>query len=110
MNTRDLGDKLEKDLENLLGMRRTAKSGAHWDNADLSSRSLLIEAKVKNTAKWLQPSRAEIIKLIKQAKAVGKEWAYVQRNSAGDFVVLDLNFFAELIEAWKNENQNNSTS
>ena len=84
----------------LLGTLR--KSGAHWDNADLSTHTLLIEAKVRHEP-FFKPSKKELEKLIAQASKHCKDWAYIQKTDGGTFVVCDLEFFTEATEAYFND-------
>lgn len=95
MDNRAIGDKFEEYVSNLLGIRTTAKSGGHWDNADLANKHVLIECKVKHVP-FFKPVKKEIQKVMNQAVKHGKEWAYIQRTDGGDFVVCSLDFFAEV--------------
>lgn len=104
-NLREKGDFFEEKIANLLGIKRTAKSGAHWDNGDLACKGLIIEAKVKDTESWFRANKAEITKVIKQAEKHGVDWAYIQHNKAGDFVLLSLDTFVEMTEEWFKRNE-----
>jgi len=99
---REEGEEFEKDLANRFGIKTTAKSGAHWDNADLSTHTLLIEAKVRHEP-FFKPSKKELEKLIAQASKHCKDWAYIQKTDGGTFVVCDLEFFTEATEAYFND-------
>lgn len=102
--SREIGDRFETEVANLLNLKKTAKSGAHWDNGDLYTtigplKDFVIECKFKNI-RWLQPNRLEIIKLQQQAiKAGHKDWLYIQKNQAGTFVVLSIDAFSELLNS-----------
>jgi hypothetical protein len=107
MNTRAKGDKLERKVANLLDLETTAKSGGHWDNADLTTRDpnhplrdFVIECKYKDIP-WLRPVRSEIEKVQAQAKKGFKDFIYIQENQAGDFVIMSLDALASLIEKIK---------
>lgn len=94
---RKKGDKLEIRISGDLKINRTTNSGAKFDNADLSNNDLIIEAKVKDKP---TPSitKKEIEKLIAQAKKHNKEWLYIQECNSGTYVLLDYNFFLEILE------------
>lgn len=95
--SREKGDLLEDRVANDLGIKKTTNSGAKWDNADLSNRKLIIECKVKDK-EGFQGCKGEIKKLIAQAAKHSKEWAYIQQNKSGTFVVIDYNYFLELLD------------
>lgn len=94
--SREKGDKLEDLVSTSLNINKTTNSGAKWDNADLTNTKLIVECKVKGKENF-QPCGNELKKLIAQAKKHGKEWVYVQENLSGRFVVIDWNYFLELI-------------
>lgn len=98
--TREIGDKLETKLSELLGINKTTNSGAKYDNADLANRDIIIEAKVKNTKTSFSVPKTELTKVIKQARKHEKEWIYVQQNALGTFVLLDLDTYVEMSEEW----------
>lgn len=98
--SREKGDQLEARVANDLGINKTTNSGAKWDNADLTNRELIIECKVKDK-EGFQGCKSEIKKLIAQAAKHSKEWVYIQQNKSGTFVVIDYNYFLELIDGTK---------
>ena len=90
------GYEFEERLEDLLdGLKRTAKSGGHWDNADLANEFTLVEAKVKSLDNFRAP-KGELTKLKNQAEKHGKDWVYIQKNDSGEYALLDLRFFITL--------------
>lgn len=93
---RKFEDKLAKDLE----LKKTARSGAHWDNGDLSDSHVIIEAKSK-TSPYFKPVKSEIKKVQDQATKHGKDWAYIQETDGGTFVVTDYQFFLEMWQMWR---------
>lgn len=95
--SRDKGDRLEDKVAADLGLNKTTNSGAKWDNADLTNKKLIIECKVKSKDGF-QGCKSEIKKLITQAAKHSKEWVYIQQNNTGTFVVIDYNYFLELID------------
>lgn len=102
---RDKGDRFEKEVANKLNLETTAKSGGHWDDADLYAYNkshplslFIIECKYKEVD-WLRPVKSEIKKVMKQAEKINKDWMYVQGNNAGDFVVMSLDALAELLDS-----------
>ena len=95
--SREKGDQLEARVANDLGINKTTNSGAKWDNADLTNRELIIECKVKDK-EGFQGCKPEIKKLMAQALKHSKEWVYIQQNKSGTFVVIDYNYFLELID------------
>ncbi len=99
MNKRQKGDEFEKQLSRLFSIRLTAKSGAHWDNADLATETVLIEAKVKDVP-FFKPSKREVEKVIAQANKHGKDWVYIQKTNGGTFVLCSLDFFEEVSEEY----------
>lgn len=98
-NSRKIGDEFEEEVANKLGLRTNAKSGGHWDNADLSSKNVLIECKVKSVP-FLRSNKAEIQKVINQANKHYKDWVYIQKTDGGTFVVCSLDFFVEATESY----------
>ncbi len=100
--SREIGDKLETKISELLGINKTTNSGAKYDNADLANREVMIEAKVKHKPSFTIP-KTELTKLMKQAKKHGKEWLYIQENMLGTFVLLDLDTYIEMSEKWWKE-------
>ena len=99
---RSIGDKLEDYLESRLkGVKKTTNSGAFWDNADLSSKDCIFEAKVKNKGGVsISPKILEKVK--KQAARASRESIVIQQVPCGTYVVLELEFFIELWEMYAN--------
>lgn len=97
MSKSEDGSIFEAHVSRLLIIDTTARSGAHWDNGDLFDKEWIIECKVKNTFKNFRPVAKEVKKLIAQADKHMKEWAYVQRCQAGDFVMISLDQFAAML-------------
>lgn len=95
--SREKGDRLEDKVAHDLGINKTTNSGAKWDNADLTNRDLIIECKVKDK-EGFQGCKTEIKKVMAQAVKHSKEWVYIQQNKSGTFVVIDYNYFLELID------------
>lgn len=99
--SREVGDAFEKEVADLLDLQITANSGAKFDNADLYSfngplKNFVIELKVKSIDNFRAP-KDEIEKLKKQALKFTKDWAYIQKNNSGSYILMDLNAFAELV-------------
>jgi hypothetical protein len=89
--SREKGNKLEKKIEKRLkdiGVKRTAKSGGHWDNADLRGPGFIIEAKYKDIPNLRTPKK-EIENVQRQAKKLGLDWVYIQENQSGTYAVVD---------------------
>jgi hypothetical protein len=99
MNKRQVGDEFEKYIAKLLPeLNITARSGAHWDNADLTGPGVIIEAKVKNKPR-LTISWNEIVKLKKQAEKHTVDWIYAVKDSNDKkYAICDLDFMIELLE------------
>jgi hypothetical protein len=94
--SRAIGDEFEDLIYSVLGdINKTTNSGAKFGNGDLANSNIIIECKNKDLPR-LRPDWKEIEKVIKQANNSGREWAYIQRNQAGTFVIVDFNFFQEL--------------
>jgi len=102
--SREKGDDLEERVSHDLGINKTTNSGAKWDNGDLTNREYIIECKVK-AGNGIQPCKAEISKLIAQAKKHYKDWIYIQETDDNTFVVLDYNVFITL---WSKHGNNNA--
>lgn len=101
-NMRRKGDKLEEIVSSDLGINKTNNSGAKWDNADLTNRELIIECKVKDK-EGFQGCKSEIKKLMLQADKHSKEWVYIQQNKSGIFVVIDYDYFLQLVTKEKDK-------
>lgn len=97
--SREVGDKLEQDVSNRLGVNKTTNSGAKFGNADLANTKVVIECKVKSIPR-LKPEWKEIERIIKQATDTGREWIYIQENLAGRFAIVDFNFFEEMFNKY----------
>lgn len=96
--SRVIGDEFEEELAEALGLKKTANSGAMFDDGDLRSRQVILEAKVKNNNKSLGGCASELKKLKTQAKKFCIDWIYAQKTQSGSYVVLDLEYFKELWE------------
>ena len=94
------GQALEKRIENDLRIRRTAKSGAHWNNADLSDNRVTIEAKAKSVSTF-RTAKGEIKKVQEQADKAGKDWVYIQETDGQTYALMDYQFFRELWDSWQ---------
>lgn len=101
MNKRKKGEEVEKEVERLLPwFKRTARSGAHWDNADLVGPNTIIEVKYKGRSGFSSDKR-EIDKLRRQADKLGVDWLYIVKDADGDFYVLcSGDFFATIAEGY----------
>ena len=100
---RDKGQRFEDDLARLLGIKTTARSGAHWDDADLRGSGFILEAKVKATKNYFSSSRKEIDKVKHQADRLGVDWVYAVRDGRdNDYILCSSDFFAELYDRAKN--------
>jgi hypothetical protein len=107
-SSRSVGDELEKKISKVLGLKRTAMSGAYWDNADLANADLMVEAKVKNTQDNFRAPKKEISKLKAQAEKVGKDWLYIQQVSTGEvFVLTSLDILATIAEEYFEKRRTN---
>ncbi len=96
MSNRSIGDEFEQKVSNLLNLPLTAKSGGHWDNADMATRKTLLECKYRSDES-LTGALDHIKKLKKQAEKHMKEWIYVRGTPTESFVILSLDYFAELM-------------
>lgn len=81
--SRQVGDQFEKEVAQALGAELTARSGAHWDDADIKIttgplKDFVIECKYKSVP-FLRPNKKEILKLQEQAKKQMKEWCRIHR-------------------------------
>jgi len=109
VNTREIGDKLEKkvieDLNTVkgkqenLGFRPTANSGAKWSDGDIVHQDYVVECKVKSAKKGFSAPASELNKLIEVADKTFKDWIYVQEIHNGrKMVLMDYEAFIEITE------------
>lgn len=97
MSNRSVGDELEDKICQKFNVQKTAKSGAHWDNADLVNNNVLIECKVKNDCSSFRCPKSELSKLKKQANRSSKDWIYVMQDANGEvYVLTSLDYFQEI--------------
>tara|TARA_Y100000034_G_scaffold124270_1_gene172200 strand:+ start:76 stop:411 length:336 start_codon:yes stop_codon:yes gene_type:complete len=108
MSRKSKGLQFENEIAARLGIRTTARSGAHWDNADLSDENILIETKFRD-AEYFAPPKADIHKIINQASKNGKDWAYITKSKLGCLVTLDINLFQEMFEVWLGDKRRTET-
>lgn len=100
--SREKGDLFEDKCCKVLGLSKTANSGAIHDDGDLYDykgplKDFIIEAKYKSIPNF-RASKAEIEKLKVQANKFFKDWIYIQSTDSGEYVLLSLDSFGTIID------------
>jgi len=103
--SRKIGDELEDEIAQLLGLRKTANSGAMFNNADMGDYDYIVECKVKNGKKNFHVDNKELNKLKEQAQKRFKDWLYIQKTDGGIQVLVDIELFLKL---WKAKHPDHS--
>lgn len=107
-SSREVGDKLERDVLDTLGegFKMTAGSGSKFQDGDLRHNELVVECKVKGNCKGFTAPASELNKLIAEADKQLKDWLYVEQNAHGRQMVLcDLEAFERMTRSWRAEHE-----
>lgn len=98
--SRKVGDEFEDEISQLLGIKKTANSGAMFNDGDLGNHDFVVECKVKNDKQNFHVNNKELEKLKSQSKKRFNDWLYIQRTKGGDQILMDIELFLKLWNAY----------